>query len=219
MSVPPGHSACSQLRTDGTPAVNPVRGTLISLGFWCCLLGAIAAYGLVVLSPKFVRWSQKQHEVVDNQQQLLALQEEVTFWTELTDELEKNLDFRNSLMTSMMSSASTSRRVIPVDAAQRYSPQMSAAESEIPSQQQSPLLRVCEQVAGSPMLQTLILAGSAGVLLFSFSSLLESRPPRRRRRFRRVRPYFVRRLSGLGSRYVSGNSDRKTRSRGLMTDV
>ncbi len=222
MHVQPGQFAPSPLTTEEAGAVNPVRGTMISLGFWLCLLGAIGTYGLVVLSPKVVRWTQKRNEVAANQQQLVALQDQVAYWTQLTNELERNKDFRDSFLSPGTSSTTPSHGVIPLESSLRYQAFNSHLILETPPHEPSLLLRICQRVAASWLLQIIGLATSAGLLLFSFTSLLESRSPRQPRKVRRLRPHFVRRLEGLGSRYVSGQTNHKsrtTRTRHLMTDV
>ncbi len=180
-----------------------VRGVLTSLAFWLCLFGAVGVYGLVVLSPKAVRWSATGADVERNHQQLLALQEQVRYWDQLTRELETNPAFRKSLISTSNAGESATQGLIPVDTALKYDRATPAVEADALALPAPRWDSLCQRVAGSRLFQVVGLATSAGMLLFAFTSLLENPPQHRRPRLRRARGRIVRRLGGVVSRYVS----------------
>lgn len=194
-----------------------LRGTLISLGFWVCLLIAVGIYGLVVLSPKVVRWAERRQQVENNQQQLVDLQRQVDYWQQLTHELETNQQFRDSFKFASSNEAANDSGVISVERSLRYQGITSMSEKKTVTPEDSPLLSICKHVAGSHWLRLGSLAASAGLLLMAFTSLVESRGPLRRPRWGRFRPHIRHRVRGIGRRFVARQSPSKRRQQ-IMTD-
>ncbi|MCA9076282.1 MAG: hypothetical protein KDA93_14730 [Planctomycetaceae bacterium] len=181
-------------------SVTHLRGTLISVAFWTCLFVAVGLYGFVVLSPKFVRHAERHQQFQRTQQQLVDLQNQVDYWRKLTCELESNQDFRLSFQSTVGVGTSETTKIIPVESSLRY--QGIRTGSEQMPKVKSPVLRMCEKVTGSRILRIAGLATSAGLLLFAFTSLVETRCPIRLPNLRRFRPTIDRQLVGIGRRYV-----------------
>ena len=195
-----------------------LRGTLISVGFWGCLLVAVGIYGLVVLSPKVVRWAERRQQVERNQRQLVDLQHQVDYWQRLTDELETNAKFRDSFQSSSTDEAKNEPGTISVETSLRYQGPASPSDQHDITPRHAPLLSICERVSSSSWIRVAGLATSAGMLLLAFTSLVESRGPLRLPRLGRFRPNFRKRVRGFGQRYVADDSHSQSGQK-IVTDV
>ncbi len=180
-----------------------LRGIVTSFAFWLCLFGAAALYGLVVLSPKLVRWSATAAEVEKNQQELLTLEEQVKYWDQLTHELETNRGFRESLNPTSNAVKPSTQGLIPVEGALKYDHLASAVQTGSAVPPPTRWASLCRSIAESRTSQVVGLITAAGMLVFAFTSLLETTPRRRHGHFKRLRGRMSRRLGGWRNRYVS----------------
>ncbi len=161
--APPGR------HRDGTPS-----GVLMSLSFWMCLLLAVALFALVVLSPKVVRGSRRAEEYAINQQRLVNLRQEIRYGERLAQEMQSNTGLDATVVaTPRSASVLGAGEQIAVEEALRYHRRFETAPVPRMPEDTSLRVRVFQTVAGSRLLQTAGLAGSAALLIVAFAVLTD----------------------------------------------
>ncbi len=199
-SCPPGSSnvAPPGPHPEGTPS-----GVLVSLSFWACLLLAVALFALVVLSPKVVRGSRRAEEYAINQRRLVNLRHEIRYGEQLAQEMESNTGPGASRAVSPRpASAPTERERIAVEEALRYHGRLNVPPAAQWPDERTFRVRVLRTVAGSRLLQSAGLAGSAALLILAFAVLTDRSVTDGNGYSRSIGPHRISRGRRLPNRYA-----------------
>ncbi len=97
-----------QQTTDASPT------WIVSLCFWLTLTFAACVYAVVALSPKFSVWNQVRHEYRGNNQQLIALEQDVDYLERVEEALRTDPEFVQRLAGASRQNNDETSELIPV---------------------------------------------------------------------------------------------------------
>lgn len=162
--------------SEGTEVANAADSVVFSLAFWACLLSSAALYGLVVLAPKVVRWSNRADEFAANQQQLHFLRQQIEQGERLA-EIWESEELLPAVSDPVPAADRSNGDIVALDDELRFQGLQQEPGSVAPRSSESVGIRALEFVAGSRLLKLGGLAGSAALLIAAFTLLGYASPP------------------------------------------
>ena len=191
-------NADRQIRTDGvcTQSNSAVRGVLVSLGFWCCLLVSVLGYAAATLSVRYSENCRLMSEFTVGEAELRQLMEQVDRYEKYCDSLSRPTQDVPLMSESPQSAALDPGLSFRLDEPTSSTP---AAPAELPA--------MVDLLNRSRLCRAALLAASAALVLFAFARLVDADGGDRRRPHRRpfLRGPIRRRLQRVGARYQRGS--------------
>ena len=151
-----------------------LSGLVISLAFWSCLLFASCLFGIVALSPKFLTYLQLRNQFDANQQRLVSLEKQAGKLQRVIDAIHTDKEFSAELTRIELDAVRPGEEVLPVDSAL----ELDHRDLADTTSESGPLKRNYEpfvqMVSSDEHLRMTLLAVSALIIVFAFTSLQPS---------------------------------------------
>lgn len=179
------------------------------------LLLAATIYASVALSPKMLTWLRIRGDYVANQIQLVRLEEQVLYLDSVADALETDPDFAAEMARAEFNAYRAGDERIPVDQSLSLSSRTAPASVERPDVRLPWYLPIVQRLATSQRLRRVLLAISAGLIIFSFTFLNEEGKPQ----LKSTGAAAVRLKNRVKSRYVDGKRNDDTFDGSEQDDV
>ena len=149
-------------------------GLVVSLAFWSCLLFAACLFGVVALSPKILTYLQLRNQFDANQQRLVALEKQAGKLQRVIEAIHTDKEFAAELTRIEFDAVRPGEEVLPVDSAL----ELDHRDLAEPASGSEPLKRPYEpfiqMVSSDEQLRMTLLAVSALIIVFAFTSLQPS---------------------------------------------
>jgi hypothetical protein len=155
------------------PAVRPVGGLVLTIGFWGCLVAAGGLFAAVSLAPRVVVREQLEREAAARQSELLTLAQEIGRLELVARGLGEDSPLAAAVARSELQRSPAGVRTLPVPERLRHDPRDAAPEPIDVTYEEPLYLPVLQSLAQSPERRLRWSLAAAGLLLFGFVFLHE----------------------------------------------